>query len=373
MRSRAAERLTNLVVIIEDKRSDKGREGRRLVQPATFAAQRYDIRSITLYPALAAALLFVLIRYVIIPANIAFVERLSVTVLAVTVEALPFLLIGSLLSAVIHIYASEETIARVMPRNRVAGVLAASMLGVVLPVCDCATVPIVRRLVAKGVPLHVAVTFMLAVPMINPLVIFSTWFAFYQFPKFIFYRIGFGLASAIVVGLATSFMDGKRQLRVERSLEQRLTAEHPHHHHTTGGGLFGHFSAVVTHAGEDFYDMGRYFIVGVLSSSIVQAVIPQGSLYSIGHDPIVSILVMIAAAYVLSVCSQADAFIARTFMSQFSPGALVAFLIFGPMIDMKNTLMLSSAFKKRFIVLLIALIAAVSFVSGYLINVHQTP
>ena len=77
--------MTNLVIIIEDKRSDKGREGRRLVQREAFAEKRYDIRSITLYPALAAALLFVLIRYVIIPANIAFVERLSVTVLAVTV------------------------------------------------------------------------------------------------------------------------------------------------------------------------------------------------------------------------------------------------------------------------------------------------
>ena len=140
------------------------------------------------------------------------------TVLAVAVEAVPFLLIGSVISAVIDLYVSEEAIARIIPAKAVTGVLAASVLGVVLPVCDCATVPIVRRLVAKGVPLHVAITFMLAVLMINPLVVFSTWFAFYPYPRFLRYRMGFGLASAIAVGLLMSLLDGTRQLRVERAL-----------------------------------------------------------------------------------------------------------------------------------------------------------
>jgi hypothetical protein len=305
------------------------------------------------------------------PINISFVERLAVTILAVTVEAIPFLLIGSVLSAVIHIYVSEEAIARIIPRNTIAGVLMASVLGVALPVCDCATVPIVRRLVAKGVPLHVAITFMLAVPMINPLVVFSTWFAFYQYPKFILYRLGFGLGASIVVGFIMSFLKVERQLRVENNLEARLSTGDDHHHsHEVPHGLFAHLHAVTQHATEDFYDMGRYFIMGVLLSSVVQTLIPQGSLYAIGHGPVLSVLVMIAAAYVLSVCSQADAFIARTFMNQFSPGAIVAFLVFGPMIDLKNTLMLSTAFKKRFILLLIVLIAAASALSGYFINLH---
>ena len=331
-----------------------------------------DIRALTLYPLLAAALLFALVRYVIIPANLSFLERLSIMVLAVTVEALPFLLIGSVLSAVIHLYVSEETIARISPRNPVVGVLAASLLGVVLPVCDCATVPIVRRLVAKGVPLHVAITFMLAVPMINPLVIFSTWFAFYEFPKFVFYRIGFGLAAAITVGLLVSFMNGEKQVKLVQSWDREHghDGDHEHqHHHAPAHGLFGHLGAIADHAGTDFYDIGRYFMVGVILSSIVQAIIPQGALYAVGHNPILSIVVMVAGAYILSVCSQADAFIARTFLSQFTPGAIVAFLIFGPMIDMKNTLMLSTAFKKRFILMLIGLIAGVSILFGYLLNV----
>ena len=331
-----------------------------------------DIRVVTLYPILIAAVLFVLIKYVIIPANLAFLQRLSIMVLAVTVEALPFLLVGSVLSAVIHLYVSEETIARIIPRNPVVGVLSASLLGLVLPVCDCATVPIVRRLVAKGVPLNIAITFMLAVPMINPLVIFSTWFAFYQFPKFIFYRIAFGLAAAIAVGLLMSFFDGEKQLKLVQNWDREHSHdgghEHHHHRHEPAHGFFGHLGAIADHASGDFYDIGRYFMVGVILSSIVQSIIPQGALYAIGHNPILSLVVMVAGAYVLSVCSQADAFIARTFMNQFTPGAIVAFLIFGPMIDMKNTLMLSTAFKKRFIILLIGLIAGVSILFGYLIN-----
>ncbi len=334
-----------------------------------------DIRVVTLYPILIAAVLFVLIRYVVIPANLTFLERLSIMVLAVTVEALPFLLVGSVLSAIIHLYVSEETIARIIPRNPVVGVLAASLLGVVLPVCDCATVPIVRRLVAKGVPLNVAITFMLAVPMINPLVIFSTWFAFYQFPKFIFYRIGFGLAAAIAVGLLMSFFDSEKQLKLVQSWDREHShdgaREHHHHHNEPARGLFGHLAAIADHAGGDFYDIGRYFMVGVILSSIVQSIIPQGALYTIGHNPILSLVVMVAGAYLLSVCSQADAFIARTFMNQFTPGAIVAFLIFGPMIDMKNTLMLSTAFKKRFILILIGLIAGVSILFGYLLNIKS--
>ncbi|HUX49170.1 MAG TPA: permease [Spirochaetia bacterium] len=338
--------------------------------PVTSALPRQiDIRTYVLYPIVAAAALYFIIRYAIIPANLIFLQRLAITVLAVTVEAMPFLLIGSILSAVVHLYVSEETIARLVPRNPVIGVLAASLLGVVLPVCDCATVPIVRRLVAKRVPLHVAITFMLAVPMINPLVIFSTWFAFYQYPKYILYRIGFGLAAAIAVGLIMSFFDGQKQLRVIERLSDSHSSAH-HHHHEPAHDFWGHIRAVAEHAGSDFYDIGRYFIVGVILSSIVQSVLPQNALYAIGHNPLASVVIMVAAAYVLSVCSQADAFIARTFMNQFSAGAIVAFLIFGPMIDMKNTLMLSTAFRKRFILLLVALIAAVSILSGYLLNVR---
>ncbi len=140
------------------------------------------------------------------------------------------------------------------------------------------------------------------------------------------------------------------------------------HTHEVGGGLGAHVGAVLSHATEDFYDIGRYFFLGVILSSMIQVLVPAQSLQSIGHSMVLSVVAMIAAAYILSVCSEADAFIARAFMTQFSTGALVAFLIFGPMIDMKNTLMLSTAFRGRFIVALIVTIAAVSLLFGLLVN-----
>ncbi len=322
-----------------------------------------DVRLVTLYPLAILGVLFIVIRYVIEGADLTFLRKFALTALSITVEALPFLVIGSLLSAVIHIYVSEETLARIIPKSRVLGVLAASLMGFVVPVCDCATVPIVRRLVGKGVPLHVAITFMLAVPMINPLVIFSTWFAFYQYPTITYYRMGFGLVAAVVVGLLVSLLDGNQT----KPVAVGRAPEHGHSHEPARG-FVGHVGAVAEHATSDLYDIGRYFMVGVILSSLVQSVVPSGLLYALGHNPILSVLVMVLGAYFLSICSQADAFIARTFMAQFSTGAIIAFLIFGPMMDMKNTLMLSTTFRKRFIVVLVGLIAVVSLASGYLLN-----
>lgn len=250
-----------------------------------------------------------------------------------------------------------------MPRNRLLGVLLACVAGVILPVCDCATVPIVRRLLAKGVPLHVAITFMLAVPMANPLVIFSTWFAFYQHPLVTAYRVGFGLLIAAVVGLAVSILDGKywvvpEVLAAETRPQMPVASPRP---------AWTVARAISEHAAEDFFAIGKYFLAVVLLSTLIQTALPVTSLAVIGQTRFLSVIIMIAAAYFLSLCSQADAFIAQDFLSQFTQGAIVAFLVFGPMIDMKNTLMLMSTLKKRLILLLIGMVAECAFIVGALV------
>ncbi len=322
-----------------------------------------DIRLLTLFPLAFGGILLLFVKDVLLGHDLSSVQRFSTIALSLTVEALPFLLVGSVLSALIHLYVSEDALARLVPRNRLLGVLLACVAGIALPVCDCATVPIVRRLLAKGVPLHVAVTFMLAVPMANPLVIFSTWFAFYQHPLFIVYRIGFGLLISVVIGLAVSILDGRYWVTPD-ILVAAPRADGPA---SPTPSAFLSIRALAEHAAEDFFVIGRYFLAGVLLSTFVQIVVPVASLAAIGQTRFLSVIVMIAAAYFLSVCSQADAFIAQGFLSQFTPGAIVAFLVFGPMIDMKNTLMLTSTFKKRLILLLIGLIAECTFVVGAII------
>ena len=329
-----------------------------------------DIRLITLYPLAFGCILVLLVKFAIVDHDTAALQRFSIITLTLLVEALPFLLLGTFLSSILHVYVSEELIRRLIPRSPLLAVLAASVMGLALPVCDCGTVPIVRRLLAKGAPLHVGVTFMLAVPMINPVVLLSTWFAFAQKPQMILYRVGFGAATAILIGLLTSTLDAKYEVRPQSDDGQDssdVEAE-PTGLRTTHG-----IGEVLRHAGDDFFDMGRYFLAGVLLSAFVQTVLPAQSLGAIGHDPTLSVPIMIAAAYVLSVCSQADAFIAQSLLAQFSPGAILAFILFGPMIDMKNTLMLLPVFRRRLILLLIGMTAGCSLAAGLWLNLQVPP
>ncbi|HEY9595172.1 MAG TPA: permease, partial [Spirochaetia bacterium] len=320
--------------------------------------ERADLRRAVLFVLAFGCVAAVVVKNAVLAHDPQAIQRFSLTTLSLMIEALPFLLIGTVLSAVVEVFVTEETIRRFLPRNRFAAVLCASLLGVILPVCDCATVPLVRRLLAKGVPLHAAIAFMLAAPILNPLVLFSTWVAFYQRPLMVAYRAGFGLLVAVLVGLAFSALDA-RYWTVPQT--HGSDAEH---HAPTRGGVLGRAGALLTHATADFVDIAMYFVVGVLLSSFLQTIVPAQSLSSLGQSPILSVLVMILAAFLLSVCSQADAFIAQGFFGQFTTGAIVAFLVMGPMIDMKNTLMLSSLFKKRFLLLLLVLVAECVFVIG---------
>jgi len=332
-----------------------------------------DARILALYPLVFAGLCILAVKSLGSGFDPIILERFAVTTLSILVEALPFLLLGSLVSAVIHLYVSEELIARLIPKSRVIGALAASLMGFVFPLCECGIVPVVRGLMKKGAPLHVGITFMLAVPMVNPLVLASTWLAFIQFPQMVLFRGILGLAAAVTIGLVLSFLADRRLLDPDvllSAMASRVLPASGGHHHDgpADGGPIAQLKAILPHAAEDFFEVGRYFFLGVILSSMIQVLLPDESLRSIGHSVLLSVVVMIGAAYVLSVCSEADAFIARAFMSQFSTGALVAFLIFGPMMDLKNTLMLSTAFRGRFILLLIGAVALVSAIIGIGVN-----
>ena len=327
-----------------------------------------DIRLVTLYPLAFGCILVVFVKFALLGNDRTALQRFSIITLTLLVEALPFLLLGTFLSSILHVYVSEDLIRRLIPRSPLVAVLGASVMGLVLPVCDCGTVPLVRRLLAKGAPLHVGVTFLLAVPMINPVVLLSTWLAFAQKPQMVLYRVGFGAATAILVGLLMSTLEAKYEVR-----PQAGDAASDAHRETTESHARRGFGEVLRHAGDDFFDMGRYFLAGVLLSASVQTILPAQSLSVIGHDPVLSVPLMIAAAYVLSVCSQADAFIAQSFLAQFTPGAILAFLLFGPMIDMKNTLMLVPVFRRRLILLLIGMTAGCSLAAGLWLNLQVPP
>lgn len=306
--------------------------------------------------------------------------------LSIILEAIPFVMIGALISSLIHLFVSEETIARIIPKNKFLGLVAGSLMGIVFPVCECAIVPIVKRLIKKGVPIDIAITFMLAVPIVNPVVLASTYYAFGNDMKMMALRGIGGLIGAILVGVVVGkYMSSQDVLKDE---VKKVKVKKMHKHDTGCGcgcqsakrslkrptkkkekqGIWSLAQGIILHTSRELYSVGRFLIAGAFLSAMMQAYVPREMILSIGNNEVSSILVMMAMAFILSLCSEADAFIARTFVSQFTTGSIVAFLILGPMIDIKNTLMLSSGFKTKFIIKLILTISMICFVIAMGIN-----
>lgn len=277
--------------------------------------------------------------------------------LSIVLEAIPFILLGVLVSALLQVFVSEDTIRRWVPRNPVLGLIFGCLLGVLFPLCECGMIPVVRRLIRKGMPAFIGVVFILAGPIINPVVYASTYMAFRSRPELVYSRMGLAFAVAAVVGLAVWKFVRTSPLREQN----RRDHDHHHHHehgHAGAGGVGGKLASTLSHASDEFFEMGKYLLFGSLLTAVIQTTVTRESLVAVGQDPWLSHLFMMGFAYILSICSTSDAFVASSFATTFSMGSLLTFLVFGPMLDLKNTLMMLSVFRARFVLLLIALVSA---------------
>ncbi|TDU13805.1 permease [Bacillus subtilis] len=284
--------------------------------------------------------------------------QLNSIFISILIEAIPFILIGVILSGIIQMFVSEEMIARIMPKNRFLAVLFGALAGVLFPACECGIIPITRRLLLKGVPLHAGVAFMLTAPIINPIVLFSTYIAFGNRWSVVFYRGGLALAVSLIIGVILSYQFKDNQL---------LKPDEPGHHHHHGT-LLQKLGGTLRHAIDEFFSVGKYLIIGAFIAAAMQTYVKTSTLLAIGQNDVSSSLVMMGLAFVLSLCSEVDAFIASSFSSTFSLGSLIAFLVFGAMVDIKNVLMMLAAFKKRFVFLLITYIVVIVLAGSLLVK-----
>lgn len=315
---------------------------------------------------------------------------------SILLEAFPFILLGTLISSILHLYVRPSTIARVLPKSKLTGLLVAAVAGFAFPICECANVPVTRRLIEKQLPVHIAITFLLSVAIVNPVVLLSTWIAFGGKLVIVLLRAGLGMLIAISIGWIIS-LDPAMQRPLRRPAEKEAESAccdhehepameagcdcgHQHEHAETchesshpGHGslqrLAGSIRSVLSHTGSELYMVGRFMIMGAAIAALMQTVLPRAPLISIGTQPILSVLVLMILAYLLSLCSEADAFIGATFASFFSPGAIIAFLVFGPMVDVKNTLMMLDAFKPGFTWRIITLVSLMVLLAGLAINI----
>jgi hypothetical protein len=290
------------------------------------------------------------------------VQGLITVFLGIFIEALPFVAAGVLVSSIIALFVSDRMIQRLTPNDPFRAAVVGSVLGLAFPVCECGTVPTTRRLLHKGAPLPFGVAFLLAAPVINPIVIASTYVAFNGDWLMVGGRVGLTLLIAINVALVLSWLPRQELLLAPGVVHSADGCGCDHHAHKRS------LAGVFQHSAEELIEMSRWLVLGALLAATLQTFVPQSMLLSIGGGPVVSVVVLMALAVLLSVCSTVDAFLALALSTTFGPGALLAFLVFGPMIDIKSTLMFLTTLSGRAVALIIALVVPFVIAAGVSIN-----
>ena len=280
--------------------------------------------------------------------------------LALAFEGLPFVLIGSIVSGAIAAFVPSRVITGLLPRNAVLATFASALLGLVFPVCECGVVPVVRRLVSKGLPVFCGVTYMLASPIVNPIVAFSTFSAFRgQAPGLnTLIRLGTGYLVAVIVGLTVQRLDPDLMLRkgaVNIPSRRRAAFSIAPLPDSGSDGLDSGFLqktvAAIRMACDDFIDTAVYFMVGAAVAAVFNTAVDQQVILPLATDPTLSTGALMLIAGILTLCSSSDAFIAATFVS-FPLFARMAFMVFGPMFNLKLLFLYSVLFKRRFVLAL---------------------
>ncbi|MDB9447637.1 permease [Anabaena sp. CS-542/02] len=337
--------------------------------------------------------------------------------LSLLVEAMPFLLLGVLFSSVLLIFIDERQLVARMPQNAVLGALAGSLIGFMFPVCECGNVPVARRLLMQGVPTPVAIGFLLAAPTVNPIVIWATWLAFRDQPEIVVLRVVFSLLIAVIIGLVFSFQKDINPL-VQPAIARYLKFNPPQHSETklpaggdakpsrvtttfksgtyilggkagltirldpnllqstnpeqvsSGKSVMDKLQLVLDNVIQELRELGGVMVLGSAIAASVQVFAPRELILSLGAGQVSSIVVMLILAAVVSICSTVDSFFALSFASAFSSGSLLAFLVFGPMVDIKSVGLMLTVFHPKTIFYLFALAAQLTFLFTLFMNLY---
>jgi uncharacterized membrane protein YraQ (UPF0718 family) len=272
--------------------------------------------------------------------------------IAVVVQALPFLVLGVVLSAVIAVFVPASFFARALPSRPALAVPVAASAGVVLPGCECASVPVAGALVRRGVTPAAALAFLLSAPAINPIVLTATAVAFPRDPMMVLARF----AASLLVACAMGWL----WLRLGRADWLKPPRRPSFEGQGRGAAFWGSVRHDISHA-------GGFLVVGAMAAATLKAVVPAAWLESVAGSPVLSVLALAVLAVLLSICSEADAFVAAS-LTQFSLTARLAFLVVGPMIDLKLFAMQAGTFGRGFALRFAPATFALAILSSVLIG-----
>jgi uncharacterized membrane protein YraQ (UPF0718 family) len=276
------------------------------------------------------------------------VETFVLVFVSIAIEALPFVLLGAIASAALAVFVSDRAFGRVARLPLAVQVPAAAVSAAAFPVCECGSVPVARRLIGRGVHPAAGLTFMLAAPIVNPIVLISTMLAYgggRHGAEVAATRAGLGLIVAVTAGLLLG-----------RGRILRGTAHDDDH---GGAGRFG------DHVAGDFVFMARFVVIGAAIAAVLQTVVPQEALSHLAGTPVASQLALIGLAFAVALCSEADAFVAAS-LTAFPLSSQLAFLVAGPMLDAKLAVLYGGTFRRSFVPRL-ALLAVPMIVAGSLV------
>ncbi len=326
--------------------------------------------------------------------------------LSLLVEAFPFLLLGVLLSGLLLLFVDDHKLIAVLPRNPLLGALVGSSIGFLFPVCECGNVPVARRLLLQGASAPVAIGFLLAAPTINPIVIWATWTAFRDQPEIVVLRVVFSLVIATLIGWVFSAQADLRSLlqpavaasipRSQRSssprdeatnllqsgtyllaqpgkpvrmdtseLQAALVASPP-----TAKPASDRLRLFLENTLQELRELGGVLVLGSLVAALIQVAAPREMILGLGQGPVTSIVAMMILGGVVSICSTVDAFFALSFASTFTSGSLLAFLVFGPMFDLKSLGLMLTIFRGRAVIYLFVLAAQLTFLLTLFVNLQ---
>lgn len=303
-------------------------------------------------------------------------------------EALPFVVLGVLLAGLLEEFVPQQLIVRLIPRTKTLMVLAIALgglLGIIFPMCECGIIPVMRRLLRKGVPLSVCVCYMLAGPIINVVVLLSTLAAFsgqgdvrIELPwgwsdvpmstLIATMRLGMGFVVAFVTSVVVEWqyrVHGNDLLSalVVKDLNRARDADL--NEPATPRHWRGSIANITDTAMHDFIDIMAFLVLGAFLAALGRPIVRALELDRVLKDsPLLAIGVMMALAIVFCICSEADAFVAANMQPAgvWPLASKLGFLVLGPMLDFKLYLMYTRVFRQRLIFTIILTVAAQVFV-----------
>lgn len=280
--------------------------------------------------------------------------------LAIVVQSIPFLVLGVLLSGVISAVLSERFVARVLPRRTALAVPVAGIAGVALPTCECAVVPVANGLTRRGLPAAAALTFMLAAPAINPAVLVSTAVAFSGRIDMVAARFVASLLTAVVIGWIYVWAAARFPALRMPDIRDRM-------HHHDGETKLARFLAAAWH---DFLPAAGFLVLGAIVAAAINVLVPVEVVEAVADNALLAIVALTVFAFVIALCSEADAFVAAS-LTSFSDSAKLVFLVVGPAMDIKLAAMEAGQFGRRFaqqfVPLVLVVAAGVASLVGWVI------